>query len=84
MVIVIFMYNVTKLHFIFPEYLSSHIVDSRIISLQPRGLINRSNYCYINSILQAMLACPPVYNLLNGLAHETPNEKEQLPIISGM
>lgn len=68
----------------FTEYLSSHVLDSRIISLQPRGLINRSNYCYINSILQALLACPPMYNLLNGLAKEVVTEKEKLPIISGM
>ncbi|KAF5299706.1 hypothetical protein FQA39_LY11501 [Lamprigera yunnana] len=53
------------------EYLASYNIDNRITSLQPRGLINRSNYCYINSILQAMLACPPVYNLLCGLAKNT-------------
>ncbi|XP_013771901.1 ubiquitin carboxyl-terminal hydrolase 10-like [Limulus polyphemus] len=32
--------------------------------LQPRGLINRSNWCYINATLQALLVCPPLYNLL--------------------
>ena len=42
-------------------------VDPQIRSLQPRGLINRSNYCYINSILQALLACPPFYNLFHAL-----------------
>ncbi|XP_013778387.1 ubiquitin carboxyl-terminal hydrolase 10-like [Limulus polyphemus] len=35
--------------------------------LQPRGLINQSNWCYINATLQALLVCPPFYNLLNKL-----------------
>ncbi|XP_044761744.1 ubiquitin carboxyl-terminal hydrolase 10-like [Coccinella septempunctata] len=37
------------------------------MSLQPRGLINRSTFCYINSILQALLACSPLCQLLKGL-----------------
>ncbi|EZA59052.1 Ubiquitin carboxyl-terminal hydrolase [Ooceraea biroi] len=46
------------------EFLSSYRMDKHTVSLIPRGLTNRSNYCYINSILQALLACPPFYNLL--------------------
>lgn len=68
------------------EYLLNYTVDGRAISLQPRGLINQSNYCYINSILQALLACPPVYNLLSGLAANiSSNEKRKpTPVIDGM
>lgn len=33
-------------------------------ALQPRGLSNRNNWCYVNATLQALLACPPFYNLL--------------------
>jgi ubiquitin carboxyl-terminal hydrolase 10 len=49
-------------------------------------LINRSNYCYINSILQALLACPPVYNLLTGLSEQNTSKEKQnaTPIIDGM
>ncbi|KAL6422080.1 hypothetical protein ACFW04_010855 [Cataglyphis niger] len=49
------------------EFLSSYRMDKQTVSLLPRGLINRSNYCYINSILQALLACPPFYNLLKAM-----------------
>lgn len=42
-------------------------LDHKGISLQPRGLINRSNYCYINATLQALIACPPFYNLLRNI-----------------
>lgn len=69
------------------EYLSSCSIDSRIISLHPRGLINKSNYCYINSILQAVLACPPVYNLLNGLVESVSTATEMkkiVPVIDSM
>ncbi|XP_076355376.1 ubiquitin carboxyl-terminal hydrolase 10-like [Tachypleus tridentatus] len=37
------------------------------VFLQPRGLINQSNWCYINATLQALLVCPPFYNMLNKL-----------------
>lgn len=48
-------------------------VDNNSISLRPRGLTNRSNYCYINAILQALLACPPFYNLMKSIPLDPPN-----------
>jgi len=37
-------------------------------ALVPRGLTNRSNWCFVNAIMQALLACPPLYNLIRTLA----------------
>jgi len=37
-------------------------------ALLPRGLTNRSNWCFVNAILQALLACPPFYNLVKSLS----------------
>uniref|UniRef100_A0A8C8HUP3 Ubiquitin carboxyl-terminal hydrolase n=1 Tax=Oncorhynchus tshawytscha TaxID=74940 RepID=A0A8C8HUP3_ONCTS len=37
------------------------------VSLQPRGLINRGNWCYINATLQALIACPPMYHLFKSI-----------------
>ncbi|XP_069758265.1 ubiquitin carboxyl-terminal hydrolase 10 isoform X2 [Narcine bancroftii] len=37
------------------------------VSLQPRGLINKSNWCYINATLQALVACPPMYHLMKSI-----------------
>ncbi|XP_012269229.2 ubiquitin carboxyl-terminal hydrolase 10-B isoform X1 [Athalia rosae] len=51
------------------EFLLNYQMEKQTVSLLPRGLINRSNYCYINSILQALLACPPFYNLLVALPY---------------
>lgn len=35
--------------------------------IQPRGLENGKNWCYMNANLQALLACPAFYNLLCSL-----------------
>ncbi|XP_053674288.1 trithorax group protein osa [Anopheles nili] len=48
----------------FGDFLSGYNIDNSSISIMPRGLINRSNYCYINTILQALIACPPFYHLM--------------------
>lgn len=37
-------------------------------SFQLRGLTNCGNSCYVNAVLQALIACPPFFNLLRSLA----------------
>lgn len=56
------------------------------ISLRPRGLTNRSNYCYINAILQALVACPPFYNLMKSIPLDQPSLrfKTNTPTIDAM
>ena len=36
-------------------------------SLKPRGLKNRSNWCFVNAILQALIVCPPFYNFFKSV-----------------
>ncbi|KAM9301820.1 ubiquitin carboxyl-terminal hydrolase 10 [Gastrophryne carolinensis] len=45
------------------------------VSLQPRGLINKGNWCYINAILQALVACPPMYHLMKCIPMYTRSER---------
>jgi ubiquitin carboxyl-terminal hydrolase 10 len=60
-------------------------MDKQTVSLLPRGLTNRSNYCYINSILQALLACPLFYNLLMALPYsKNPSRHSASPLIDNM
>ncbi|XP_012149122.1 ubiquitin specific protease 10 [Megachile rotundata] len=67
------------------EFLLNYQMDKQTVSLLPRGLTNRSNYCYINSILQALLACPPFYNLLMALPHSKSLSKmSSTPLIDNM
>ncbi|XP_077291434.1 ubiquitin specific protease 10 isoform X2 [Arctopsyche grandis] len=67
------------------EFLSVYQLNHHTVSLQPRGLCNRSNYCYINAILQALIACPPFYNMLKSLPSTySKRGKSSTPIIDAM
>ncbi|XP_007531682.2 ubiquitin carboxyl-terminal hydrolase 10 isoform X1 [Erinaceus europaeus] len=46
------------------ELLENVTLVHKPVSLQPRGLINKGNWCYINATLQALVACPPMYHLM--------------------
>ena len=48
-------------------YLQQYSLNHVAPSFLPRGLTNRSNWCFVNAILQALLACPPFYNLMKNL-----------------
>ena len=45
----------------------SYQLNHRASVIKPRGLSNRSNWCFVNAILQALLACPPFYNLMKSV-----------------
>ena len=49
------------------KFLRDYTLNHKSPSLRPRGLTNRSNWCFTNAILQALMACPPFYNLIKGL-----------------
>ncbi|PNF32295.1 hypothetical protein B7P43_G16678 [Cryptotermes secundus] len=67
------------------ELLLKYQLEHRALSLQPRGLTNKSNWCYINSTLQALLACPPFYNLMKALSLPSRRSgKSSTPIIDSM
>jgi len=48
-------------------FLRSYQLNHIAPAFLPRGLTNRSNWCFVNAILQALLACPPFYNLMKNL-----------------
>ena len=48
-------------------FLRDYILNHKSPSLRPRGLSNRSNWCFTNAILQALIACPPFYNLMKAI-----------------
>lgn len=56
------------------------------VSLQPRGLINKGNWCYINATLQALVACPPFYHLIKQLPLKTPDLRgpSSTPVVDAM
>lgn len=68
------------------DFLMKYKIDNNSISIFPRGLINRSNYCYINAILQALVSCPPFYHLMRDMPKPLPvyKAKGSTPIIDAM
>merc|ERR1719319_638870 len=49
------------------NFLRSYKLNHMAPSFLPRGLTNRSNWCFVNAILQSLQACPPFYNMLKAL-----------------
>ena len=49
------------------RFLREYALNHKSPSLRPRGLTNRSNWCFANAVLQALIACPPFYNLMKCL-----------------
>lgn len=53
--------------------------------LKLRGFINKGNGCYINATLQALIACPPFYNLMREIGDLKVSGRENscTPILDG-
>lgn len=85
------MLNITLLfQFSFLEFLSIYNLDHKTAHLQPRGLTNRNTRCYINATLQALLTCPPFFNLMRSVQFKLKNrnsrgtQKTPTPILESM
>ena len=52
------------------KFLQDYNLTHRSNMIKPRGLSNRSNWCFVNAILQALVACPPFYNLMKAMPLE--------------
>ena len=59
------------------NFLKEYSLNFRAPSIKPRGLSNRSNWCFVNAILQALVACPPFYNLMKSLPKDLLVSSEQ-------
>ncbi|EFN82904.1 Ubiquitin carboxyl-terminal hydrolase 10 [Harpegnathos saltator] len=70
------------------EFLLQYQMNMQTVSLVPRGLTNRNNYCYINSILQALMSCSLFYNLFKAMPHpkncNKQNKHSTIPSINSL
>ncbi|KAF9735590.1 hypothetical protein PMIN02_009959 [Paraphaeosphaeria minitans] len=69
------------------DVLASYSVDTHknISFLEPRGLVNTGNLCYMNSILQVLLFCVPFYDFLDRYAKRVVHSfKSETPLVDAM
>lgn len=62
------------------KFLQSYGLSHRSSMIKPRGLSNRNNWCFVNAILQALVACPPFYNLMKSLPLEVMKKAHMVKI----
>merc|ERR1711899_544373 len=53
------------------KFLQNYVMTHRSSMIKPRGLSNRNNWCFVNAILQALVACPTFYNLVKALPEDS-------------
>ncbi|KAL8692305.1 MAG: hypothetical protein Q9218_002647 [Villophora microphyllina] len=70
------------------EVLRSYDTESgsnRVVFLEPRGLVNTGNMCYMNSVLQILIFCVPFYELLEKLGRGAAHSfKSETPLVDAM
>lgn len=59
--------------------------EKHIVFLEPRGLINTGNMCYMNSVLQVLMFCSPFYEFLDQVSKRAVHSfKSDTPLLDAM
>ncbi|KAL8963079.1 MAG: hypothetical protein Q9193_000619, partial [Seirophora villosa] len=59
--------------------------NDRVSFIEPRGLVNTGNMCYMNSVLQILIFCVPFYDLLEQLGRRAAHSfNSETPLVDTM
>ncbi|KAI9670124.1 MAG: hypothetical protein M1817_004461 [Caeruleum heppii] len=59
--------------------------ERKISFLEPRGLVNTGNMCYMNSVLQVLVFCVPFYDFLDKIGKQAAHSfKSTTPLLDAM
>lgn len=59
--------------------------EQKTVFLEPRGLINTGNMCYMNSVLQVLMFCSPFYDFLDQTSQRVVHSfKSETPLLDAM
>ncbi|TKA71125.1 hypothetical protein B0A49_03124, partial [Cryomyces minteri] len=60
-------------------------IQSKVAFLEPRGLVNTGNMCYMNSIFQVLVFCVPFYEFLDQVGKRAAHSfKSETPLVDAM
>jgi hypothetical protein len=66
------------------DYFSKCEVRPSAMAIKPRGLLNKSNYCYVNATLQSLLACPAFFNVMKHIPLDDDTDNHNVPCIRAL
>jgi len=66
------------------DYFSKCELRPSAMAIKPRGLFNRSNYCYVNATLQSLLACPAFFNVMKYIPLNEDTDNHNVPCIRAL
>ncbi|CAF1659344.1 unnamed protein product [Adineta ricciae] len=66
------------------DYFSKCEIRPSAMAIKPRGLLNKSNYCYVNATLQSLLACPAFFNVMKYIPPDEDTDNHNAPCIRAL